>query len=131
MVSSPLERAPIQVLRVPVPTGTNLFPQGDRHESVTLNLALTASAALLGVLNRFPVLAAGPLRQYLGRSFPARPATHAHDEDDGRNGDPRVREEFMHHAEMMFAKMDRNSDGVIDEDRVAGRTPRITKRRKA
>ena len=36
----------------------------------------------------------------------------------------------MHHAEMMFAKMDRNSDGVID-DRVAEGLPRITRRKAA
>lgn len=33
------------------------------------------------------------------------------------NHDHKVtREEFMHHTEMTFAAMDRNSDGYIDED---------------
>ena len=33
------------------------------------------------------------------------------------DGDHKVtKAEFMHHSEMMFAQMDRNGDGVLDED---------------
>ena len=80
-----------------------------------LNVAL-ASAALLGVLGSSPVLAAGPSDSIWDDAFlrglQRMPMMKMMD----TNGDHKVsKEEFMHHAEMMFAKMDRNSDGVIDE----------------
>lgn len=80
-----------------------------------LNIAL-ASAALLGALGSSTAFAAGPSDTIWDdpflRGLQRMPMMKMMD----TNADHKVsKDEFMHHADMTFKMMDRNSDGVIDQ----------------
>ncbi len=75
-----------------------------------------AAATLLGALGSSSAIAAGPSDTIWDdpflRGLQRMPMMKMMD----GNGDHKVtKEEFMHHMDMIFQKMDRNGDGYIDE----------------